>query len=119
MKKGQVKTGQFRQGDVLIIKRNGALPAKMFSKKGSATLAFGEVTGHSHRVVAAKPSFVTSWTEADPNAGGVATLADAVELKKPGEVVHEEHGTIPLEAGTYDTFRQSEYSPEALRNVAD
>ncbi len=34
-------------------------------------------------------------------------------------VRHEEHSPITLDSGTYRIGRQVEYSPEALRNVAD
>jgi len=34
-------------------------------------------------------------------------------------VVHEEHGPISLEPGTYRVWIQREYSPEAIRRVLD
>jgi hypothetical protein len=42
-----------------------------------------------------------------------------VMLPKGGQVVHQEHATIELPAGNYRAIRQREYSPEAIRNVAD
>ena len=32
---------------------------------------------------------------------------------------HEEHATVPLPKGVYRVVQQREYSPEAIRNVAD
>ena len=34
-------------------------------------------------------------------------------------LVHEEHDTLALPAGTYSVIRQREYTPEGLRDVQD
>lgn len=110
MKKRNV---QFRQGDVLI-ERVAEIPAGLTEvplDKGRVILAYGEVTGHAHAVV-----------------GDVEFLAADVEemqerflrvLEEGAEVVHDEHDTIALPPGDYRVLRQREYSPEAIRTVAD
>ena len=42
-----------------------------------------------------------------------------VALAQPATVTHDEHSLIDLPAGNYRITRQREYSPEAIRNVAD
>ena len=37
----------------------------------------------------------------------------------PVALEHDEHETIQLPPGDYRIIRQREYSPEAIRNVAD
>lgn len=110
----------YRQGDVLIMATEKA-PENKFKVEGKGVLAFGEVTGHSHQVAGRNKSAVTSWMDTDPKAGGLAMLAEKLSVKgsAPAEVTHEEHGTIPLPPGNYDVYRQQEYAPGELRNVAD
>jgi hypothetical protein len=101
-------TIQFRQGDVLLIKSD-SIPSgdKTKAENGRLILARGEATGHHHSV-----------------------LEDDAELIQEGErmllnvlretsLVHQEHGAIVIAAGVYEIKRQREYSPEAIRNVAD
>ena len=103
------KQQQFRQGDVLIT-RVRAIPARakqVARDKGRVVLAYGEVTGHAHAIV-------------EPEA---LLFDDAGEfyLRADGAVVlrHEEHAPINLDKGVYKVTRQREYTPEAIRNVAD
>jgi hypothetical protein len=81
--------------------------AKIRGENRRLILARGEVTGHHHSV-----------------------LEDDAELIQEGErmlltvirethLQHQEHGAITLPPGTYIVRRQREYSPEAIRNVAD
>lgn len=100
---------QYRHGDVFL-QRIERLPeaAKRTARKGDVILAEGEVTGHAHRI--ATPG-VRLWSAGEqryitvPEGGAALT--------------HEEHARIDLPAGTYEVIRQREYSPEAIRNVAD
>ena len=105
---------QFRQGDVHIEKIKGGIPASAKpeprDEAGRIVLAHGEVTGHAHALL----------------DEGAVLYRDAVTgdvlLSVGGggaSVVHEEHATIPLGEGLYKVTRQREYSPEAVRNVAD
>ena len=98
----------FRQGDVLIIKRD-VLPAtaQPVERKGDVILAHGEVTGHAHRIAS---SAVREWSAgAERLIQALATVA----------LTHEEHYTVFLPPGVYQIVIQSEYTPGALRNVAD
>lgn len=105
------KTTQiYRQGDVLI-ERIVSLPKQLTKQTPSAgriILAHGEVTGHHHSLDADGAEW---WRD----ASGVQFL----EVQQPTEVVHQEHGPILLEPGRYRIRRQREYSPQAIRNVAD
>jgi hypothetical protein len=109
----------FRQGDVLITSttKQPSAQAKRVTDKGRTILAYGEVTGHAHEVMA--PSAI------DPDLVPPQQLFEEPDgtrllvLRRDAELRHEEHHTIPLPAGTYEIRRQMEYSPDALRNVAD
>lgn len=101
-----------RQGDVLIV-RVGDLPrdsvAQNRDERERVILAHGELTGHAHAIH-------------DRGARLLETAARAVFLEVTDEtasLVHEEHKTVELPKGVYRIVKQTEYSPEALRNVAD
>jgi hypothetical protein len=101
-----------RQGDVLIVATSsipkGARPVDR--ENGRIVLAHGEVTGHAH-VVEGDALFLA--TDLDE-------MADRfLRVEQECQVVHDEHDTITLPAGDYVVRRQREYSPEAIRNVAD
>lgn len=105
-----------RQGDVLIrrVQRREA-NGKDLREGQRVILAHGEVTGHVHEVVA-----VGADTDQPPAAffeepGGRRFLF----VSQPCALTHQEHGTIALAPGCYEVVRQREYSPEAVRNVAD
>ena len=101
----------YRQGDVLI-QRVAKLPAKLTAiprEDGKVVLAHGEVTGHSHAIAEAGVKFGR-----DDSGATYLEIADALAM-----LTHQEHGTIELPQGAYRVTRQREYSPEAIRNVAD
>lgn len=113
-----------RQGDVLLretTKRPSAKATRV-TDKGRVILAYGEVTGHAHQVVddVAAPARVDN---ADPipaaelfeNPDGSRILV----VSRPAALTHEEHGRIGLPPANYEVIIQREYSPEAVRNVAD
>ena len=110
MKKQQI----YRQGDVLLV-RVDEIPAdaKPCNVKGDVILAYGEVTGHAHRLA---PETVTPFAK-----GGVwSPQAERFILALEGaELRHEEHDAIKLPAGNYRVVQQFEYTPEEIRNVAD
>ncbi len=102
----------YRQGDVLI-QRIAKLPAGLkpvAREHGRIVLAHGEVTGHAHAI--AEP-------EADLYAGDAAGVTYLEVRAAMAALQHEEHSTINLGPGAYRVIRQREYSPEAIRNVAD
>jgi len=104
---------QFRQGDVFIEKINkDEIPNDVSPVKrdnGRVILAYGEVTGHAHAIVQDE-------VELFEREG---TLFLNVKNQNGATVVHEEHGTIPLETGTYKVTHQREYHRQEIRNVAD
>ncbi|MFE1783511.1 hypothetical protein ACFW9F_13180 [Streptomyces sp. NPDC059506] len=107
----------YRQGDVLIVPVTGEqlpegagdLPQQPRDPRGRLVLALGEVTGHAHAVVG--PGALRR----EPGPFGAAWL----HLPDGGRVVHEEHAPIPLPKGWYRVVRQREYTPGAVRVVAD
>jgi hypothetical protein len=114
-----MKNQVFRQGDVLV-KRTRKQPstvAKRVTDRGRTILAYGEVTGHCHEIVTP----TVPGTD-DVPAQELFEEPDGTRLlvlRHDGELRHDEHGTIALGKGTYEIVRQREYSPEAIRNVAD
>ncbi len=111
------KQQQLRQGDVLL-QRVRSIPkgaTKKPTDQGRVILAYGEVTGHAHAVVVER-------SDRETVEAFLAELDGVVYLSAPAgaRVVHEEHGTIPLEAGTYKVIRQREWTDEdEPRQVAD
>lgn len=100
----------FRQGDVMLelvssIPKNAKPVAR---DRGRVVLAYGEVTGHAHAITEEGVSLV----EVD---AGILYL----DVQMEAFLRHEEHGTIALSPGKYKVVRQREYTPEAVRNVAD
>lgn len=107
---------QFRQGDVALIpiaplsekkRKQGTVVPR---DKGRVVLAYGEVTGHAHAIVA------PGVTQVEFTDGERVLTIDPVS---EALLLHEEHATIALPPGDYKVVRQREYTPEAIRNVAD
>lgn len=103
----------YRQGDVLI-RQVTKIPngAKAKKNKGRIVLAYGEVTGHAHAI--AEPQAKEYTME---QAEGV--VRRFLDVASGADVKHEEHATIQLPPGFYEIIQQREYTPEAIRNVAD
>jgi len=95
---------QYRQGDVLLTKIDP--PAKpgepIGSIDGKLVLASGELTGHSHTVPAIDGK--TQFFEGPRNLR-------YLRLAAVGQLQHQEHGAIDLEAGWYEVRVQREYDP--------
>ena len=112
----------YRQGDVLI-ERIAEIPttAKKQGKSKSIILAHGEVTGHHHALETLDPA--DWWKEGEIPATNEKPTKLAgelfVTLSAGGAVTHQEHSEIKLPPGKYRITRQREYSPKAIRNVAD
>lgn len=103
-----MKSTIFRQGDVLI-RRIASLPTQKAQPRLTGILAYGEVTGHAHRVE------TLDHTE-------VLEIGKGLFLRVGEEgvrVVHEEHAAITLPGGNYEIEIQREYTPAEIRNVAD
>ncbi len=99
----------YRQGDVLLIATEQSTDGlKVRTTKGRVILAHGEATGHHH-------SFPRSKASDYSDAGGGLV----VKVKPGSSLEHQEHTAIPIPPGIYLGIRQREYTPEAIRNVAD
>lgn len=98
----------YRQGDVLLVKSTARIPVSAKPVDGEVILAYGEVTGHAHRIVEAdKASYF------DANAERFLQIAERTALS------HEEHSAIILERGVYRQAFQVEDFGEEVRRVAD
>ena len=122
MKNPKQQVRIFRQGDVLIrsTDHQPSATAKAITDQGRVILAYGEVTGHAHQVVTVDPAII-----ANPDVVPAQQLFEEPDgtrllvVRRDAELRHEEHGTIALTPGNYEVIRQREYSPDAIRNVAD
>lgn len=103
----------YRQGDVLLVQRPVGAKAKATKRKGDLILAYGEVTGHCHRIKAKGVQVFehegTRWIRV-PKAG---------KTKDGAELTHEEHGTVKVAPGEYEVVIQSEVTADQIRQVAD
>ena len=100
---------QYRHGDVFL-RRVQNLPAGAINVAASprgVVLAEGEATGHAHVMTA---ETVKLWAVGEQRY---------VTVSKPSVLDHEEHGVLTIPEGTYEVIIQREYSPEAIRRVAD
>lgn len=129
---------QFRQGDVLITRVRSNVPkgaTPIARDKGRVILAYGEVTGHAHAICDDGVCLLTLEDQAEMAEAARKLLASVGLTRcdlRPEEVVgflevgcdgaaltHDEHETHQFSEGTYVVTRQREYSPEAIRSVAD
>jgi hypothetical protein len=112
----------YRQGDVLI-ERIAEIPKAAVKQMPSEKiiLAHGEVTGHCHLLKTKLPAEWFQLDETLPAGRQAAALAGKlfVSLPAAGVVEHPEHAALNLPPGRYRVTRQREYSPGAIRDVAD
>lgn len=97
----------WRHGDVLIAPTT-SLPVNA-KLRPSVVLAYGEITGHSHRVK-------------DPRTAEVWEQGNLLFLKVVADettIIHEEHKPIVLPRGVYRVWMQREYTPQAIRRIVD
>ena len=106
-----------RQGDVLLVptKVRPSAEATLVTDKGRVILAYGEVTGHAHEVIGIDNADPVPAMELFEESDGTRILV----IKRDALFTHEEHDPISLAPGSYQVIRQREYTPEAIRNVAD
>jgi hypothetical protein len=105
---------QYRQGDILLVSLR--TPPEHVTRDversgGRLILAEGEATGHAHTIISESAELVTS--------DQAAELYLLVHGDEPVELLHQEHDAITIAPGTYKVVRQREYTPEAIRQVAD
>ena|SRR3990167_9884875 len=101
----------YRQGDVLI-REVPEIPkdvSEVEREDDRIVLAHGEATGHAHAIYNRVAKFFEETT----------TKRRYLEISAPSRITHEEHAPIELPVGKYEVIRQREYTPEAIRNVAD
>ena len=111
---------QMRQGDVFLQKVK-AMPSGAIEvppDDGDTVLAYGEVTGHKHRIC--------HFMDTGALPARLFEVGDTrfLDVQEPTNLVHEEHATVALQPGIYKVSKfgigtQREYSPEAIRSVAD
>lgn len=99
----------YRHGDVILTRCDAAVPAEA-TRRPTAVLARGEMTGHSHRIAEADAADVYEF-------GGVGYLD--VTADAGATLVHDEHGPIPLARGVYRFWKQREYTPKEIRTIID
>ena len=102
-----------RQGDVLLIEV-AAIPkdAKDVTPDGDVILAYGEVTGHAHRIAQTKAApKVRVW-----DAAGERFIQ---RVEADAQLVHEEHSAVVIERPAYRQIIQVEERGEEVRRVAD
>lgn len=111
-----------RQGDVLLQPIEALDPqfaVAPLDRDGSATLAYGEVTGHRHRLErqASDDGSALAMIYVHPAAREEVAR---VTLGTPGVLLHEEHKAHEIPAGTWRVSRPYEYTGADLpRMVAD
>lgn len=122
-----------RQGDILLIPVQVAPGADLgnASQTGEVIVAHGEATGHRHRIpqraalydlpgdtLSARVEHARKLLRDLPPLDDAAMPIGVVRVEGRQQLVHEEHGAIPIE-GDYLAVRQREYAPDELRMVAD
>lgn len=112
MKTSKQKQNIYRQGDVLLTPIKNIPSGLSKLNKPLVTLALGEATGHHHSI-SAKGCVGYAPSENDTLATYITVKADGVSL------THQEHEAIQVPAGNYKVTRQTEYTPNELRSVAD
>jgi hypothetical protein len=98
----------YRHGDVLLVSIDN--PPTQLKPRPSQILAWGEITGHSHRIAERGAAEVY-----ERNADTLFVHITAPQAT----LVHEEHKPIVLQQGWYRVWFQREYSPQAIRRVVD
>lgn len=106
----------WRQGDVLFCAID-KLPAGEPKKRSNGTAAYGEVTGHSHRLADLETAEVLEI--GDGLFVRVSDTGLSIEGEPGATFVHEEHGPISLPPGDYRIQIQREYSPLEITQVVD
>ena len=96
----------YRHGDVLL-DSVAAVPEGARPRPG-VVLAYGEVTGHAHRVEPREAALLFE------HEGDLY-----LRVSQEATLLHEEHRPIVLPPGSYRVWRQREYTPQEIRVVVD
>lgn len=100
----------YRHGD-LLIRQIDKLPQGLVKSTDKNVLAFGEVTGHSHRLTI--PECVVLQ---EPK-----TMKKFINLNQETELIHEEHDTIQIPKGLFEVVNEREFDPfeQEIKQVLD
>lgn len=116
MKKKTVELCQARQGDIFFEVVSNFKKTASMKQKTDNVLAYGEVTGHSHKVIEPSISECESYVD---EKGDIYIMSRTT----PIIVGHDEHNQITMPANTWICVtRQREYDPineMRERKVAD
>lgn len=94
-----------RHGDVQLIKVD-CVPENAKKIEGRKALAYGEVTGHAHRI----------------DVGDLFETKDGdlyLKVKQLAKLTHEEHKQITVEPGVYRVCVKRQYTPDGWEEVRD
>lgn len=94
-----------RHGDV-VLRKVAKIPSEAKLLKGRKELAYGEVTGHAHRL----------------DIGDLFETKDSklyCKIGRKSKLSHEEHKDIMLLPGCYEVVIKRQYTPEGWERVAD
>jgi len=109
------KKFQARQGDIWFEVVGQAGKGKEMKPYSSDVLAYGETTGHCHRIASPDLSKMEMWVDTDGDI--------FVRSQETVVVDHEEHGKVTLPANEFVMIsRQREFDPigeERERKVRD
>lgn len=112
---------QFRQGDILLQSVEECEIQKDLSvvenPDGEVVLAYGEETGHAHRIQQSDRAVQLS--ETGRRVDQPDTPRTFLLLEDPVSLIHEEHQTIELPVDTFIVRNQREYAPEGPFDVLD
>lgn len=116
----EFKNGQMLHGDVILDKIK-SLPKDFESldKTKEPVLAYGEVTGHSHKLFRIGDHDGAIEAKVDMRVDKDGTIY--FKLLEPAVLRHQEHHGRILPAGLYRSKVQREYDPfsKKIRQVAD
>jgi hypothetical protein len=115
----------YRHGDMIIFRVDDLEGTVKAKNKKKLVIGLGEVTGHSHDVVALNDSEVIGSYDGktDITEDDLAQM-DKLFFEVAGKgavIVHEEHKPIFLESGKYLRMNQVEFNPftQELEKVRD
>lgn len=94
-----------RHGDC-VVRKVESLPQDAKLIQGRKELAYGEVTGHAHRI----------------DMGELFETKDGklyCKIRKKTTLSHEEHKNIVLDPGCYEVVIKRQYTPDGWTNVRD
>jgi hypothetical protein len=90
----------YRHGDI-VIKEITEFP-KNLKRINNPILAYGEATGHHHKLVKEAEN---QFSVLEDNAGN-----KYLQINEPTDLVHQEHKTITIEKGLYFISHEREYN---------